>query len=256
MCANYTAVTDPDRIFEFFGVRPASVPEQALVSGGKETWPDQLAPMIRLAPDDGSGERRLELIDRAVFRFVPGFIQKVEWARRTYNARSETVARLPTYRDAWRRGQRCIILAEDIFEPNYEEDGAPVRWRIRRADGQPMGIAGIYETWTHPETGEEAFSMSMLTVNADNHPFMKRFHAPHDEKRMVVILDREEFHDWLACPVADSWKHVDEWHGELVGGPAAPPPRAKKPPKPQPVKPPAPLSKPPPPPPDEQPGLF
>ena len=40
-------------------------------------------------------------------------------------------------------------------------------------------------------------SMSMLTVNADQHPLMKNFHRPEDEKRMVVILDEGEFEAWL-----------------------------------------------------------
>ncbi len=39
--------------------------------------------------------------------------------------------------------------------------------------------------------------MSMLTVNADQHPLMKNFHRPEDEKRMVVILDEGEFEAWL-----------------------------------------------------------
>ena len=40
-------------------------------------------------------------------------------------------------------------------------------------------------------------SMSMLTVNADQHPLMKNFHRPEDEKRMVVILNEDDFDAWL-----------------------------------------------------------
>ena len=41
----------------------------------------------------------------------------------------------------------------------------------------------------------------MLTINADAHPLMKRFHKPGDEKRMVVILDEADYDAWLECPV-------------------------------------------------------
>jgi putative SOS response-associated peptidase YedK len=40
----------------------------------------------------------------------------------------------------------------------------------------------------------------MLTINADNHEFMRQFHKPADEKRMVVILEEHQYTDWLAAP--------------------------------------------------------
>lgn len=44
----------------------------------------------------------------------------------------------------------------------------------------------------------------MLTGNADDHPLMNRFHAPDDEKRMVVILDPSEYSEWLSCSVTEA----------------------------------------------------
>ena len=93
---------------------------------------------------------------------------KKDWARKTYNARSETVDQRSNYKKAWADGQRCIVPAETIYEPNCES-GSSVRWRIRKANGEPMGIAGIYKAWTKPE-GEVVFGMSMLAVNADDDP--------------------------------------------------------------------------------------
>jgi putative SOS response-associated peptidase YedK len=82
-----------------------------------------------------------------------------------------------------------------------------------------MGIAGIYRKYSGPD-GREMFAFSMLTVNADDHPFMRRFHAPDDEKRMVVILEPEDFEQWLTCPVAEAKERFcKQWHGELVGDP-------------------------------------
>ena len=62
-----------------------------------------------------------------------------------------------------------------------------------------MGIAGIYRRWKNPNGGE-LFTFSMLTVNADTHPLMKRMHKPGEEKRMVVILEPKEYLAWLTLP--------------------------------------------------------
>ena len=110
----------------------------------------------------------------------------------TNNARSETVASKPTFRGPWERGQRCLIPADSFLEPNWES-GKNQWWRFRRADGAPWGLAGLWNAWTHPETGEIVQSYTMLTVNADGHTLMSRMHRPDDEKRMVVILGRDEY---------------------------------------------------------------
>lgn len=139
---------------------------------------------------------------RGVFGLLPHWAQP-KLARSTYNARSETVAEKPSFRNAWRKRQFCIIPAAAIYEPNWET-GKAVRWRIERADGAPMGIAGIWE-----QKGD-AFSYSMLTINADEHPVMHRFHRPGDEKRSVVLLKRQDFGRWLEA------RNEEEARGLLV----------------------------------------
>ncbi len=60
----------------------------------------------------------------------------------------------------------------------------------------------------------------MLTVNADDHPLMKRFHKPDAEKRSVVIVRPDAYQDWLSCRNTDearSFLHLypaDEMHAE------------------------------------------
>lgn len=226
MCSNYVPVTRMDRLLGFFGVqRPRDeVPE--------DVYPSGLAPFIRLVPGAAEGEPALRVVDDAIFRFVPDFVARVDWARKTYNARSETVATRSSYKEAWAAGQRCIIPAEAFYEPNYES-GAAVRWAIFQPGSVPMGIAGIYRRWTHPDDGREMFAMAMLTVNADDHPFMRRFHKPGEEKRMVVILDPDNYAEWLACPVGEASQFLRQWHGPLEGLPSPPPPRAPRGPVPK-----------------------
>ena len=73
-------------------------------------------------------------------------------------------------------------------------------WRIQRADGEPVGIAGLWDAWRDRVSGEIVRSFTMLTVNADDHPLMRRFHKPGDEKRMLVILPEAQYGEWLEAP--------------------------------------------------------
>lgn len=190
MCANYHPVTAQDRLLSYFGVRrpPGEVPPES-------AFPGYLAPFILRERHRIELQRETRL---GLFGLIPHWSRDLAIGRRTYNARSETVHEKPSFRDAWRFGRRCIVPAEAIFEPNYES-GRAVRWRIFRKDGQPMGIAGLWGVWRGPD-GRELLSFTMLTVNADAHPLMNRFHRPGEEKRMVVILDEAEYDAWLDCP--------------------------------------------------------
>ena len=217
MCSNYKPVTRKDRLLSFFGVERERDDESV------DTWPTGLAPFVRLA-EPGSGNKRV--VHDGVFGLLPPFAKELAYGRRTYNARSETVHQLPSFRDAWRQGWRCIIPVEAIYEPFYASDtGKPVRWAIYQAGAVPMGIAGIYTKWRSPD-GRELFSFAMVTVNADDHDFYKRFHRPGEEKRMPVILAPEDYDAWLACPVNEAPKYFRPWQGKLEAEAAPLPPRA------------------------------
>lgn len=132
----------------------------------------------------------------ARFGLVPNWADDIKKVRNTHNARSETVASKPSFRHAWSKNQFCLIPVETIFEPKYI-DGKPHWYGIYRQDDMPFTVAGIYEYAT--VNGEPVVSMSMLTINADMHPFMKQFHAPDDEKRSIVVIPKGRRKDWLTC---------------------------------------------------------
>ena len=120
----------------------------------------------------------------------------------TFNARSETADKLWTFRGAWQRGQHCIVPAEAIYEPDWRS-GKAVPTRFTRADGAPMGIAGLWDRYKDAE-GNWRLSYTMLTINADAHPLFKHFHQANKEKRMVVILPEGTYGDWLTCGADDA----------------------------------------------------
>ena len=101
----------------------------------------------------------------------------------------------PTFRDPWKRGQRCIIPASSILEPDWRS-GKAVATRIEHVDGELLAIAGLWNTW-RSLSGERVESFTMLTVNAEDHELMRAFHRPGKEKRMVAILPIAAQDDWL-----------------------------------------------------------
>ena len=211
MCADYTP-SRKEQIDDRFGVRS---PQLDLPP---EAWPGYMAPILR-----GSHEAPGELeIAPAMFGMVPHWADH-KLARQTYNARTETVASKPSYRSAWKRKQFCIIPAANFFEPNYET-GKPVRWRIERADGTPVAIAGIWEY----RPADQLLSFSMLTINADGHPLMQRFHKPDDEKRMVMILDPDQYKGWLDGSLVTEEDVYRQYPAELlIAQPDPLPPRTR-----------------------------
>ncbi len=190
MCANYIP-TARDELLEYFHVAP---PQDVTTA---EAFPGSLAPIIRL-PHAQAKPAEMEAVT-ACFGMVPHWAD-MKLARSTYNARTETVASKPSFRHAYRNRQFCVIPVAAIFEPNYES-GKAVRWKIASADGRPLGLAGIWEYRAAGPDGAPLMSFSMLTINADGHPLMQRFHKPEDEKRMVVVLEPDDYASWLQAPL-------------------------------------------------------
>lgn len=191
MCSHFESVKDQQILKRHF--RLDDVPD-----GGKwDMWPGYLGPFIRRHEFADVGDESVP--DREAllgsFGLIPHWATDTKIARQTYNARSETVAVKPSYRDAWKRAQHCIVPADAFYEPDWRS-GKAVATRISRADGQPMGIAGLWSRWRSPK-GDVLHSFTMLTINAESHSLMRQFHKPTDEKRMVVILPEERYDDWL-----------------------------------------------------------
>ena len=115
-------------------------------------WPGYLGPFIRRhefadVGDEAVPERE---VLQGSFGLIPHWATDTKIARQTYNARSETVAVKPSYRDAWKKGHHCIIPADAFYEPDWRS-GKAISTRISRADGEPMGIAGLWSWWKSPK---------------------------------------------------------------------------------------------------------
>lgn len=127
----------------------------------------------------------------------------------TNNARSETIGKLQTFRGPWSRGQRCIIPAAWHVEPNWES-GKNEWWRIRARRARAYVLAGVWNDWTDPATGEVIGSYTMVTVQCNDHPLLNRMHRPdtddsgaplpmaqQDKRAVVPLLSVDAIRRWL-----------------------------------------------------------
>lgn len=195
-----------------------------------ESYPRYLSPMIVKGQ-----ESEMELRE-AMFGLVPDWADNTKFAAKTYNAKSETVSTKPSYRKAWRLNQFALIPMISFYEPNYET-GDPVRWRIERDDLEPFTVAAIWDLWSLKEVEDVPQAMrsfSMLTINADHHPLMSKFHNPiDDEKRSIVVIPPDIRHDWLNADHRTAKDLLHEIIAEQFHGLPDPiPPRTSTQPKP------------------------
>lgn len=199
-----------DRYRRHFGVEPPAD------LGKHDLWPGYTGSFIRRHPHADVGDAAVPESEalNGLFGLVPHWSADTKITKATYNARSETVASKPSFRDAWRKAQHCIIPAEAFFEPNWHS-GRAVPTCFSRQDGLPMGIAGLWSSWTSPQGGI-IHSYTMLTINADQHPLLRLMHKPTDEKRMVVILPDAAYGDWLRASAAQSHAFMRPYPAELL----------------------------------------
>ena len=202
MCINFAATRNAGWVVSEFGT---DLPD----AGPVEVYPGFNGPLVVKSRQSGR-----VACGSARFGLIPAWAKDEKASRNTYNARSETVADKPSFRAPWRQAQYGLLLVDHFYEPDYET-GRSLRWKIGLASVHPFAIASLGDNWISPATGEVIVSFTMLTVNADQHPLMKRFHKPGDEKRTPVVIKPELHQAWLDASPDQAmelmhWTHMPE----------------------------------------------
>ena len=124
---------------------------------------------------------------------IPPWAKSLSMGNRMINARAETVAEQPAFRNAFRR-RRCLVLADGFYE--WQRIGRVKRpMRITLRTGEPFAFAGLWETWRNP-AGERIQSCTIITTAANE------LLAPiHDRMPVILPPELEEF--WLDGSVDD-----------------------------------------------------
>lgn len=146
------------------------------------------------------------------------------------NARTETITLAASFKGPVKHRRWCIVPAECCYEPYYAPGaGKFERWSIRRADGEPLGIAGLWERWRGKDTDTpEIFSFTLLTINADRHPLLRRLHKPLNPdgspkgRHTVVLLRSRQFDGWLDTTIQSAPEFFDTFGDEKLAAQPAP----------------------------------
>jgi putative SOS response-associated peptidase YedK len=201
MCGRYLNNADPDLIARAFGLDEFSQTARDL--GGRalrprfNIAPTQLVPVVRnrtaegqrlaiIRRADGAAERELVTVR---WGLIPSWARDPAIGNRMINARAETVAEKPAFRAAF-KARRCVVPASGFYEWKRQGRGPKQPYLIQRRDGQPMGFAGLWETWADPATGEVVTTCTIVTCAPNE--LMAELHD-----RMPVILDPADYDAWL-----------------------------------------------------------
>ena len=194
MCGRYDLSENPAAIRAHFDV--PSVPPFA---GSGDVRPTERAPIIRINPLSAKRESTL-----ARWGLVPSWAKDVKFGSRCINARLETLPGLPAYRAAY-RNRRCLVPASGFYEWSGVR-GQRTKWRICPSDRPLFGLAGLWERWFDPRSGEPIETYTIVTTAAN-----EKLAPLHD--RMPVIVEPDRYANWLdpTCtqvdlfvPVADT----------------------------------------------------
>jgi putative SOS response-associated peptidase YedK len=177
MCGRFAFYSPAEATAALFGVR-----------GSLDVKPRyNIAPTQYIAAIRNDEEENAELVS---FRWglVPFWAKDPSIGNRMINARAETVAEKPSFRNAYRK-RRCLVLADGFYEW-HTEGGVKVPYFISLASGEPFAFAGLWENWTGKETGETLETTTIVTTEANE--FLKQLHH-----RMPVVLEPGSGKRWL-----------------------------------------------------------
>jgi putative SOS response-associated peptidase YedK len=144
-------------------------------------------------------------ISRMLWGLIPFWARDDKSKYSTINAKAETAASLPTYREPFRK-HRCLIPATGFYEPDkvhFTEKERPYPWYyFRFKDQEIFAFAGLYDVWTDKATGKEIHSYTLITTEPNE--IVGRVHG-----RMPVILSKEDEETWINPDIVEP-EHVQQ----------------------------------------------
>ncbi len=181
MCGRYALHTNPQVVALTFGL----------------ATPPEFAPRFNIAPLSEvlivrAGTGRAPQAANARWGLLPRWAKDPKFAAKLNNARAETVAEKPSFRDAFRR-RRCLVPASGFYEWRAE-GGRKQPYYIRPAHGELFAFAGIWERWEGPQGPLETCAI----ITTDANEIMQAIH-----ERMPVILAAADYARWLDCRPAN-----------------------------------------------------
>ncbi len=201
---SHSDMPDPTEHSHMCGRTSLFVPPSVVEERFDAAFQDEFVPRYNIAPRQdlyAVTNERPEAIDTLEWGLLPGFVDDPDDSPRPINARAETVADKPYFRDAVGK-RRCLVLADGFYEWTGDR-GSKEPYRIQRRDEQPFAFAGLWENWSSGDgdgdgAGTDADDASTPTlrtltiITTDANDVVEPIHD-----RMPVILAEDEEDRWL-----------------------------------------------------------
>ena len=176
MCGRFTATNPKAILLEMVGED-----EHLEIKARYNVTPGQTSTVVTVGED---GSRRLTEMR---WGLVPSWVRKPTSGHRMINARVETVAEKPAFRDSIVH-RRCVVAADGFYEWQ-RSSGGKQPYLLRLNNGVPFGFAGLWDCWRSPDgRALDTFTILTTTANALVEPI---------HKRMPVMLNRQQREAWL-----------------------------------------------------------
>ena len=199
MCGRYTLTMPIDSMRALFGFD--TLPNLA---ARYNVSPGQDVPAVR----SGEAGNRVLVILR--WGLVPSWAKDPAIGNRMINARGDTVAEKPSFRNAFRR-RRCLLPADGFYEWQPIGKGPKQPWYIRLEGGAPFAFAALWEHWQGAD-GSELETCTIVTTDANE--VLTPIHH-----RMPVILPPAAFETWLSGEASEALSLIAPYEGRMESWP-------------------------------------
>lgn len=179
MCGRMAVTLPPDAMAQLFAAAPDNDLPEVPNYNVCPTTP------VHVVTSDGAGQRRLRALR---WGFLPHWYKEMSGGPLLINARAETIAEKPAFRDAARH-RRGLIIATGFYEWTKDAEGGRDPWYIFRNDGAAIAMAAVWQDWRTAD-GTVTSSCAVVTTGA-NAPMQAIHH------RMPVILEPDDWPLWL-----------------------------------------------------------
>jgi len=177
MCGRFVGYRSLDELKDFFPIDKAAV--EAIAN--YNVAPSQ--EILAIAKYDGEN-----WLVKFHWGLVPFWAKEISIGNRMINARSESIAEKPSFRNAFKK-RRCLIPADGFYEWKGEK-GRKQPMFITLPDHKPFAFAGLWETWNKDDPESPYKSCTIITTGAS-----ESIRAIHH--RMPVILKPQVYEPWL-----------------------------------------------------------
>lgn len=156
-------------------------------------WPDDFELSYNVAPTQNvpvfyKNKTTNNIISKSMrWGLIPSWSSQPNSKYATFNARAETMADKPTFKDAWKKSQTCLFPALGYYEWSGAK-GNKQPFFIRKKDNAPLVMAGLWEYW-HKDT------LSLFSCTIITHPAQGELEQIHS--RMPVLLEPSHAESWL-----------------------------------------------------------